>query len=135
MPIPVAARMDGRIHSVLHLIQIIGLVHELLIVRVCYMGIERTNYDWNIWTDGVYSMFTQIIKFCKSLRWNIQKGDRGVLLHFLISTLDCISKPLGGIVEQICIVKICGIRLTDGEQYTNILFVVLLHPLFQSIST
>src|SRR5438045_1044883 len=83
----------------------------------------------------MYCMFAQIIEAGKILRWNVQEGHRGILLHLFIATLHCIRPTLSSIFERDRIIETRVIwSLADSEQNTNALLMIALDCFLQHAS-
>src|SRR5712691_571114 len=125
--------MHRRVHSRLHRIEIMNLVHQFCIVVRNHERIHGSQNNRDTRTYRMYSALAKIKKPGKALWSDIQGSS--ALLHLLVATLHRICPCLRYIVEWIRSKETIATCLAVGEQDTHTLPVVAANGVLEHLTT
>src|SRR6266566_2336077 len=125
--------MHRRVHSRLHRIEIMNLVHQFCIVVRNHERIHGSKNNRNIRARCMYDTLAKIKKSGKPIWSDIQSSS--ALLHLLVAALYCICSCLRNIVEWIRIKEAITACLTICEQNTNTLLMVTANGVLEHLTT
>src|SRR5258708_2270272 len=125
--------MHRGVHSRLHRIEIMNLVHQFCIIVRNHERVHGSENNRDIRAHRVHGALTKIKKPGKALWSDIQGSS--ALLHLLVAALHCICSFLRCIVESLHVKEAITTSLTVYEQDVHTLVMVASDSVLEHLTT